>query len=163
MRVRVVLLVVLMVGLVAPSLPAQVASADLSKEISKFFAQYFEERLRDEPEFATTVGRHEYDDRWADVSRQGREQRRSHLVQREIPRGNPGRSRAPDGACGQDQGRAIHPGGSVASAARRATRRGGGVAIHRGEVGAVETVGLFPCGPAVASRHTAAGGPVLLL
>ena len=82
MRVRVVLLVVLMAGLLAPSLPAQVASANLSKEISKFFAAYFEERLRDEPEFATTVGRHEYDDRWADVSRQGREQRRSHLVQR---------------------------------------------------------------------------------
>jgi len=82
MKFRFVLLIILMAGLLAPSLPAQVASANLSKEISKFFAAYFEERLRDEPEFATTVGRHEYDDRWADVSRQGREQRRSHLVQR---------------------------------------------------------------------------------
>jgi len=82
MRFRFILLIVLMAGLLTPSLPAQVGSADLSKDISKFFAAYFEERLRDEPEFATTVGRHEYDDRWADVSRQGREQRRSHLVQR---------------------------------------------------------------------------------
>ncbi len=56
---------------------AQTSSADLSK----FFAQYFEERLRDEPEFATTVGRHEYDDRWSDLSKQGREQRRAHLQQ----------------------------------------------------------------------------------
>src|SRR5205807_9764485 len=51
-------------------------------ELASFFAQYFEERLRDEPEFATNVGRHEYDDRWSDLSKQGREQRRSHLVQR---------------------------------------------------------------------------------
>ncbi|PYX27748.1 MAG: DUF885 domain-containing protein [Acidobacteria bacterium] len=57
---------------------AQTSSADLSK----FFAQYFEERLRDDPEFATTVGRHEYDDRWSDLSKQGRDQRRAHLQQR---------------------------------------------------------------------------------
>src|SRR5437868_1128038 len=53
-----------------------------SAELSKFFAQYFEERLRDEPEFATSIGRHEYDDRWADLSKQGRERRRAHLQQR---------------------------------------------------------------------------------
>src|ERR1700746_1754607 len=53
-----------------------------SSELANFFAQYFEERLRDEPEFATSVGRHEYDDRWSDLSPQGREQRRSHLRQR---------------------------------------------------------------------------------
>src|SRR5882724_3054797 len=57
---------------------AQTSSADLSK----FFAQYFEERVRDDPEFATTVGRHEYDDRWSDLSKNGREQRRVHLQQR---------------------------------------------------------------------------------
>src|SRR5437879_607925 len=57
---------------------AQTSSGDLSK----FFAQYFEERLRDDPEFATTVGRHEYDDRWSDLSKQGRDQRRAHLQQR---------------------------------------------------------------------------------
>jgi uncharacterized protein (DUF885 family) len=73
------LLVVLVVlCLTIPLASAQTSSADLSK----FFAQYFEERLRDEPEFATTVGRHEYDDRWSDLSKQGREQRRAHLQQR---------------------------------------------------------------------------------
>jgi uncharacterized protein (DUF885 family) len=63
--------------LIVPITLAQTSSADLSK----FFAQYFEEKLRDEPEFATTVGRHEYDDRWSDLSKQGREQRRAHLQQ----------------------------------------------------------------------------------
>src|SRR6266581_7295277 len=73
------LLVVLVVlCLTTPLASAQTSSADLSK----FFAQYFEERLRDEPEFATSIGRHEYDDRWADLSKQGREQRRAHLQQR---------------------------------------------------------------------------------
>src|SRR5258705_5474989 len=57
---------------------AQTSSGDLSK----FFAQYFEERLRDDPEFATTVGHHEYDDRWSDLSKHGRDQRRAHLQQR---------------------------------------------------------------------------------
>ncbi|HWZ83154.1 MAG TPA: DUF885 domain-containing protein [Terriglobales bacterium] len=56
---------------------AQTSSADLSK----FFTQYFEDRLRDDPEFATNVGRHEYDDRWSDLSKQGRDQRRAHLQQ----------------------------------------------------------------------------------
>jgi uncharacterized protein (DUF885 family) len=64
--------------LTIPLASAQASSADLSK----FFAQYFEEKLRDEPEFATTVGRHEYDDRWSDLSKQGREQRRAHVQQR---------------------------------------------------------------------------------
>ena len=63
---------------IVPITLAQTSSADLSK----FFAQYFEEKLQDEPEFATTVGRHEYDDRWSDLSKQGREQRRAHLQQR---------------------------------------------------------------------------------
>src|SRR5271169_3162516 len=81
MRFRFALLAVLTLSL-APCLPAQVASTDASQELSKFFAAYFEERLRDEPEFATTVGRHEYDDRWSDVSKQGRDARRSHLEQR---------------------------------------------------------------------------------
>ena len=53
-----------------------------SAELAKFFSDYFEERLRDEPEFATTVGRHEYDDRWSDLTKQGREARRAHLEQR---------------------------------------------------------------------------------
>jgi len=82
MKSRFFLLVAVMASLLAPFSGAQVGAAEGSKELSKFFAAYFEERLRDEPEFATGVGRHEYDDRWADVSRQGREQRRSHLTQR---------------------------------------------------------------------------------
>lgn len=73
----------LVFGLIAVSwsLPAtcQAVSSPSSAELSKFFADYFEERLRDEPEFATNVGRHEYDDRWADVSKAGREQHRTHL------------------------------------------------------------------------------------
>src|SRR5882762_356370 len=68
----------LTICLLVPLAAAQTSSADLSK----FFAQYFEEKLRDEPEFATTVGRHEYDDRWSDLSKHGREQRRAHLEQR---------------------------------------------------------------------------------
>jgi uncharacterized protein (DUF885 family) len=50
-----------------------------SPALAKFFAEYFEERLRDSPEFATNVGRHEYDDRWSDLSKEGRERRKAHL------------------------------------------------------------------------------------
>src|SRR5258705_12563062 len=71
------LVVVVVLCLTIPLASAQTSSADLSK----FFAQYFEEKLRDEPEFATTVGRNEYDDRWSDLSKQGREERRGHLQQ----------------------------------------------------------------------------------
>jgi len=73
----------LLVGFVVLCLTIPLASAQTSSaDLSKFFAQYFEEKLRDEPEFATTVGRHEYDDRWSDLSKQGREQRRANLQQR---------------------------------------------------------------------------------
>ena len=78
MKLRYILLAALVAGILIPTLSAQPPSADLAK----FFAQYFEERLRDVPEFATDVGRHEYDDRWADVSKQGRQERRAHLEQR---------------------------------------------------------------------------------
>jgi uncharacterized protein (DUF885 family) len=64
------------------SSPSAQSSSGLPVQLATFFSQYFEERLRDEPEFATNVGRHEYDDRWSDLSAQGREQRRSHLLQR---------------------------------------------------------------------------------
>jgi uncharacterized protein (DUF885 family) len=53
-----------------------------AQNISTFFKEAFEERLRNEPEFATSVGRHDYDDRWNDWSKAGREQRRAHLEQR---------------------------------------------------------------------------------
>src|SRR6267142_2272007 len=75
---RSILLLVAFATLAITLSAAQTSSADLSN----FFAQYFEEKLRDEPEFATTVGRHEYDDRWSDLSKQGRGQRRAHLQQR---------------------------------------------------------------------------------
>lgn len=65
-----------------PFAAAQPSPSTSASELSKFFSDYFEERLRDEPEFATTVGRHEYDDRWTDLSTQGRERHRSHLEQR---------------------------------------------------------------------------------
>jgi uncharacterized protein (DUF885 family) len=81
MKGRFAALVVLLISLIVPWLPAQVASTNDSQELSKFFAAYFEERLRDDPEFATTVGRHEYDDRWSDLSPHGRTQRRAHLQQ----------------------------------------------------------------------------------
>lgn len=61
---------------------AATPSSTQSAELAKFFADYFEERLRDEPEFATNVGRHEYDDRWSDLSKPGREQHRRHIEQR---------------------------------------------------------------------------------
>ena len=79
MKSRVALLIIILscIGWMAPAAVAQTSSADLSK----FFAQYFEERLHDDPEFATTVGRHDYDDRWSDLSTPGRAQRRAHLQQ----------------------------------------------------------------------------------
>ena len=66
----------------AAAAPRTSASAQASSpELAKFFADYFEARLRDAPEFATNVGRHEYDDRWTDLSKEGRERRRAHLEQ----------------------------------------------------------------------------------
>jgi len=53
-----------------------------AQSIQDFFRQAFEERLRDEPEFATSIGRHEFDDRWNDWSKAGRDQRRAHMEQR---------------------------------------------------------------------------------
>src|SRR5215469_4228585 len=53
-----------------------------AQNISTFFNETFEERLRDDPEFATSIGRHDYDDRWNDWSKAGRDQRRAHLEQR---------------------------------------------------------------------------------
>jgi prolyl oligopeptidase len=50
--------------------------------IGTFFKDVFEEQLRDEPESATSIGRHEYDDRWDDWSKAGRQQRRAHIEQR---------------------------------------------------------------------------------
>jgi uncharacterized protein (DUF885 family) len=46
------------------------------------FQEIFEERLADHPEFATQVGRREYDDRWTDLSAAGRARSRAHLERR---------------------------------------------------------------------------------
>ena len=54
-----------------------------AQSIQDFFRQAFTERLRDEPEFATGVGHHEYDDRWNDWSKAGRDLRRTHMEQRQ--------------------------------------------------------------------------------
>ncbi len=53
-----------------------------AQPIHDFFKETFEERLRDYPEFATTIGRHDYDDRWTDWSKSGRAQRRAHIERR---------------------------------------------------------------------------------
>ena len=86
MRMRVWLAIVVLglwmgsAGLLSSGQASQ-ATGSQSPELAQFFKQYFEERLRDEPEFATNVGRHDYDDRWRDFSKQGREQERAHLEQ----------------------------------------------------------------------------------
>src|SRR5205807_1599152 len=50
--------------------------------IQDFFKSYFEENLKDEPENATGVGRHDYDDRWSDLSNAGRDAHLAHLRSR---------------------------------------------------------------------------------
>src|ERR1051325_4725338 len=61
------------------SLSAPRSNAQSSASIQDFFKSYFEETLKDEPEYATNVGRHEYDDRWSDLSKSAREQRLGHM------------------------------------------------------------------------------------
>ena len=38
-----------------------------AKSIDVFFKDTFEQMLRNNPDFATSIGRHEYDDRWTDL------------------------------------------------------------------------------------------------
>ncbi len=47
-----------------------------------FFKDTFDQMLRDNPEYATGVGRHEFDDRWTDWSKAGRDRRRQFFEQR---------------------------------------------------------------------------------
>src|SRR6266849_4459768 len=47
-----------------------------------FFKDTFEQMLRNDPEYATAVGRHEYDDRWTDWSKGARDERRRFFQQR---------------------------------------------------------------------------------
>ena len=53
-----------------------------SQPASTFFKDTYEQMLRDDPEYATAVGRHEYDDRWTDWSKAARDQRRKFFEQR---------------------------------------------------------------------------------
>jgi uncharacterized protein (DUF885 family) len=52
------------------------------QSIDNFFKETFEEWIRLNPELATNFGRHEYDDRWADWSKAGRDQRRQFYEKR---------------------------------------------------------------------------------
>jgi hypothetical protein len=47
-----------------------------------FFKDTFEQMLRNDPEYATGVGHHEYDDRWTDWSKGARDERRRFFEQR---------------------------------------------------------------------------------
>ena len=61
------------------SLSTLAAQSPRADALHKFFSQYFEEKLADDPEFATSIGRHDYDDRWTDWSKEGRERRRERM------------------------------------------------------------------------------------
>src|SRR5438552_16355321 len=63
-------------------LPASATPQSGSEALHKFFAEFFEERISDQPEFATAIGRHDYDDRWTDWSKAGCERRRAHIQRR---------------------------------------------------------------------------------
>jgi uncharacterized protein (DUF885 family) len=58
------------------------SQAGRSQSIDAFFKDTFEEMLRGNPEFATTIGRHDYDDRWTDWSKAARAQRRQFFENR---------------------------------------------------------------------------------
>jgi uncharacterized protein (DUF885 family) len=57
-------------------------AATPAEAVQAFFHDAFEQRLRDNPESATAIGRHDYDDRWADWSAAGRATARGHLEAR---------------------------------------------------------------------------------
>ncbi len=62
---------------------ARVALAQSGTQFSDaFFKDTFEQMLRNDPQFATGVGRHEYDDRWTDYSKAARGQRRQFFEDR---------------------------------------------------------------------------------
>jgi hypothetical protein len=68
--------------LALPVLAVTVLGAPLDAQsphdtIQKFFKDYFEARLNDEPEFATSTGHFENADKWNDWSKAGRDRRRA--------------------------------------------------------------------------------------
>ncbi len=60
-------------------LPLRAQAQTPHDDVQKFFQSYFEMRLRDSPEFATSTGHYENADKWSDWSRAGRELRRRHI------------------------------------------------------------------------------------
>jgi len=58
------------------------APGAFAQSIDQFFKETFEEMLRTNPEQATAIGRHDYDDRWTDWSKGAREERRRFLETR---------------------------------------------------------------------------------
>ena len=63
-------------------IPAAVRAQNPADKLHTFFKDTFEEELRDQPELATSIGRHDFDDRWDDWSKAGRDQRVAHLRSR---------------------------------------------------------------------------------
>jgi uncharacterized protein (DUF885 family) len=63
-------------------IPTLVRAQTPAENLHTFFRETFEEQLREQPELATSIGRHEYDDRWNDWSKQGREARRARSEKR---------------------------------------------------------------------------------
>jgi uncharacterized protein (DUF885 family) len=73
----------LRIVLLAACLVAVRVEADSPADrVHAFFKESFEEHLRDSPESATAIGRHDYDDRWTDWSAAGRATVRRHLETR---------------------------------------------------------------------------------
>jgi len=60
----------------------------LAQSIDSLFKETFEQMLRADPEFATAIGRHDYDNRWTDWSKAARAQRRQFFEQRLAAFGN---------------------------------------------------------------------------
>ena len=72
---RLPVLAILAVELIA--LSSAVRAQTPHEALQKFFKDYFENRLKDEPEFATFAGHYENADKWNDWSKTGRERRRA--------------------------------------------------------------------------------------
>src|SRR5436305_1205249 len=53
-----------------------------AQSVQDFFRETWEERLREEPEFASRLGHHEYDAVWTDYSKPAREEQRMRLERR---------------------------------------------------------------------------------
>jgi uncharacterized protein (DUF885 family) len=60
-------------------LPLPTAGQTPHHEVQKIFQRYFDTKLQDEPEFATTTGHYDNANKWNDWSKAGRELRRKHI------------------------------------------------------------------------------------